>query len=341
MKKLSRTRSARRKTRSDRGPSIEALRALLVLAEAGSVTETARRLGLSQPVISNKLQVFKKNRASGPLLVRSDGRLELTDEARAVLPAIRELVARYDRLLSYMKQDATSPQVLRIGSGMFAAEHYLPIVMQELSSILEDCQIETHVCRGRDRILGTARGALDVSIVTHDSWQVKKLLREERLPDSLLEVRKLGRHPMCVLAAIDSAAGRDLHALDKTSRVPTSKLEQWELIGPDRDSGFRRRIESRVKGAKLYFVSEGGGWVAAKEYARRAIGVALVPLATIAGADEVDLVIRRLRSQFDVTDYLLTRKGEASGFLMKTKKAIAAAVRAQTALYGSSRRRRR
>lgn len=312
----------------ERKPTIEALRALLALDDTGSVSEAARVLGVSQPVVSRKLQVFKDPQACGAVLMRSDGSAELTEAAQAVLPAIRELIRRYDRILGVLHEDVVAPQVLRIGSGSFAAEHYLPEAVARLRGTLESCQIETQICRGRDRILGTARGVFDLSIVTHDEAQIRQLLRDERLDESLLVVEPLSRQPMCLLAHRDSGAGAELAAMGDKEAVSLSRLETWELIGPDRQSGLRRQLEQRMRGRPLYFLVEGGGWTAAKEYARRGLGVAIVPKATVADADQKLLVWRRLSREFDVTDYLLHRPQDSSEMLRQTKRAIADAARA-------------
>ena len=299
----------------------------MVLEETGSVSESARRLGVSQPVISKKLQVFKDPRACGAILLRSEGRVELTEEAHAVLPAIRELLSRYDRIVRYLHQDVVSPQVLRIGSGSFAAEHYLPLAIAQLRPTLEDCQIETQVCRGRDRIVGTARGVFDLSIVTHDKDQIRQILRDERLDESLLKVDRLGRHPLCVLAHIDSDAGRELQAASGDKTISLSQLASWELVGPDRQSGLRRQLEQRIRGKSLYFIAEGGGWAAAKQYAQQGLGVAIVPWATVSETDRAWSVSRRLSTEFDVTDNVLFRPQGCSPFLERTIKAIKEAVR--------------
>lgn len=317
-------------SRSPRGrnPTIEALRALLVLEETGSVSEAARALGISQPVVSKKLRVFKDPQVCGAVLLRSEGSVELTEAAQAVLPAIRELIGRYDRILAFLHQDVVAPQALRIGSGRFAAEHYLPMAVAGLHESLEDCQIETQICRGRDRIIGTARGAFDLSIVTHDKAQIRQLLRDERLDESLLTVRRLSRQPMCLIALRHSEAGRELEAIGEDDVVPLHQLTSWELIGPDRQSGLRRQLEQRMKGKPLYFLLEGGGWAAAKEYARQGLGVAFAPRATLTESDRETLITRRLSPQFDVTHYLLHRVGERSELLKHAKCAIAGAARA-------------
>lgn len=320
-------RNSRSQTTRERCPTIEALRALVILEETGGVSETARRLGVSQPVISKKLQVFKDSRACGAILLRSEGRVELTEEAHAVLPAIRELLSRYDRIVRYLHQEAVSPQVLRIGSGSFAAEHYLPLAIAQLRPTLEDCQIETQVCRGRDRIVGTARGVFDLSIVTHDKNQIRQILRDERLDESLLKVDRLGRHPLCVLTHIDSDAGRELQAASGDKTISLSQLASWELVGPDRQSGLRRQLEQRAHGKSLYFIAEGGGWAAAKQFAQQGIGVAIVPWATVSETDRAWSVSRRLSAEFDVVDNVLFRPRDCNPFVERTIKAIKEAVR--------------
>lgn len=278
-------------------------------------------LGVSQPVISKKLQIFKDPNGCGALLLRSEPRLELTDAARAVLPAIRELIDRYDRILRYLHGDDTAPRAIRVGTGNFAAAHFLPAAIAALRTSLSDFQIETHVCRGRERIVGTAQGWLDLSLVTHDELQIRQVLAAERLDESRLKVERLGRQPMCVLARKDTPAGRELLDLSAERSIPLQRLTDWELIGPDRQSGLRRQLEQKLRDTRLYFITEGGGWYAAREYARQGIGVAILPLAVVAATDDATLVHRRLAADFDVATYLIHRD-DLPPHLRQARKAI-------------------
>ena len=293
---MGRKKSAKRP--QQRKPTIEALRALLTLAETGSVSETARRLGVTQPVMTKKLQVFRNADACGAVLIRGSGRPMLTESAEAILPAVRELVARYDRIFGYLGGEDTAPLVVRIGTGSFAAEYYLPQAIAELSELADECQFETRVCRGRERIVGTATGAFDVSIVTHDPVQIERILQEERIDESTLEIIPMAKHTMCLLADKQTAAGTELQKVPASQTVPINKLTQWELVGPDRQSGIRKQLESRVPVGRLYFAAEGGGWSAAREYARAGLGVAIVPRATVRAEDRKELVCRNLSKQF-------------------------------------------
>jgi DNA-binding transcriptional LysR family regulator len=154
----------------------------------------------------------------------------------------------------------------------------------------------------------------------------------------LLAVTNLGRHPTCVLARRDSDAGRELLTSPADQSIPLSRLTSWELIGPDRQSGLRRQLEQRLRNKPLYFVAEGGGWSAAKEYARQGLGVAIVPLAIVNTADSSSLVSRRLAAEFDVTDYLICRRDESRPFVAEVKKAIITAVRGRRSSAKKTRR---
>lgn len=297
-----------------RSPSIEALRAIMTLAECDGISETARRLNVSQPVITKKLQVFKNPQACGAVLLRSNkGRVHLTDAAKAAIPTIREVVSRYDHLMEFLRGDKVAPKALRVGTGSFHAEYFLPQAIARLRSTHVECQIETHVCRGRDRVLGVASGVLDLAVVTLDREQIKQVLRVERRDEDVLRIVQLGQHRVGLLASPDSDCGRELKELPESRSVPISNLTQWELVGPDRQSGIRRQLESKANGP-LYFVVEGGGWEAAKQYARLGLGVAIVPMATIKPGDEQQFICRRLSNQYVINDVIVVRDEESDPY---------------------------
>jgi DNA-binding transcriptional LysR family regulator len=87
-------------------------------------------------------------------------------------------------------------------------------------------------------------------------------------------------------------------------------------------------LEQRLGGNSLYFVAEGGGWSAAKEFARQGLGVAFVPEATVTAADLGQLVKRRLAADFSVTDLLVHSHDESRAVVLAAKKAIASAAKA-------------
>lgn len=312
-----------RTAQTRRKPSIEALRALAVFSEAQTVSETARRLRVTQPVISRKLEVFTDADACGAVLLTRSGQggLALTESAEAVIASIREIVEQYDRVIQFLHGNDETPRTVRVGTGNFAAEHFMPRVVMALSKLSDECKIETRVCRGQDRILATARGHFDMSLVTHSERQVAELLRESRMDHQALGIAPLGELPLSLAASKGSSWGGELAALSQQRAVPIDKLRQWELIGPDRQSGVRRQLEER-SAERLYFVAEGGGWSAAKGYALAGVGVAILPTAILSKSDRTKLVVRRLAKEFVIAYHLIHRATPLNAAQQEVKKQI-------------------
>ncbi len=100
--------------------------------EAGSVTEAANCLGLSQSAVShalNRLRALMED----PLLVRTGGRLMPTTRAAALAPALREALDLVERALREPTFDpAQTMRNFRIGASEFTSPTLLPTLCPEL-----------------------------------------------------------------------------------------------------------------------------------------------------------------------------------------------------------------
>jgi DNA-binding transcriptional LysR family regulator len=112
--------------------NIAALQTLVMVGDLGSLTEAARRLGVTQQAVSARLQALE--RAVGrPLLVRgpkgrtltSDGKV-IADEAVQVLSALNSLDSAVDRLFA-------ERYVLRAAASYTVAEYLFPRWLMQLS----------------------------------------------------------------------------------------------------------------------------------------------------------------------------------------------------------------
>ena len=110
--------------------------------------------------------------------------------------------------------------------------------------------------------------------------------------------------------------------------VSLSSLAQFELAGPDARSGVRQQLE-RAAGQKmpLTFSQEGGGWSAAREFARHGLGMAIIPQACLARTDQNDLVVRPLDRKFRLQHLLIqrTRKPLLAEYSLLTTALVSAA----------------
>ena len=108
----------------------EQLLTLLAVAETGSVSEAALRLGRGQPAISERLH--KLTREIGePVYVREGGGIQLTPAGQALIPDIRQLRAKLQDIENLlMRQKSLQSGELRIASTSLIANYLLPQYLQ-------------------------------------------------------------------------------------------------------------------------------------------------------------------------------------------------------------------
>ena len=314
-------------------PTVEHLRALAAFADAGSVAGAAAKLHTIQPTMSRLLRIWQRPNACGAAVLEREGRrLHLTERGRVLVPAVRDLVRQHDQLVGFVTARVAQPQTVRLAIGNFAAEFYLAPALAQLRRAGAAVQVETVTVRGRERVLGTADGRFDLAIVTHDPLQIKTLAVGKGSSAEPLHVEVLARQPYCVIAGTGTAAAHDVGSVAVGRAASVEFLARHELVGLDRQSGIRLRLERDLRGKKLAarFAREAGagGWSAAREYARQRLGVAIVPLATLRPDDRKDLVIRRLPEHLAIVDYLIHRRGDPNGGQREVKAALLRAARA-------------
>jgi DNA-binding transcriptional LysR family regulator len=98
------------------------LETFLVLAELGSFTAAARRLGMSQPTVSQQVAALEKW-AGGDLLLRGKSSVSLTPKGEVFSSYARRILSLYDDLALEMAGKAPSgagPTVLDLGDGRSA-----------------------------------------------------------------------------------------------------------------------------------------------------------------------------------------------------------------------------
>lgn len=102
------------------------LRSLLAVADTGSITEAADRIGLTQPALSRRLQQLEEH-LGAELLSRGRKGAQLTEIGRLVEREARILIARYDHLRDQVRaHQGLEGGTVRIGGGATAVSFVLP-----------------------------------------------------------------------------------------------------------------------------------------------------------------------------------------------------------------------
>jgi len=108
------------------GTDLVMLRMLTAVAETGSLSQTARRLGTTQQAVSARMRTLE-SRLGLSLLVRSAQGSRLTDTGTVVAGWAAEVVAaadRFDKAVAALASE--SGQQLRVAASLTVAEHLLP-----------------------------------------------------------------------------------------------------------------------------------------------------------------------------------------------------------------------
>src|SRR6476619_3939794 len=119
---------------------IRMLRSFVSVVETGSITETARRLGRTQPAIT--LQMQRLEELTGKALFKEDSRRPVvTDEGDMVLSYAKSILKLHDELLSRLSSPDIEGHVI-LGTPDLYAAYLLPSVLALFRQSFPRIQVE-------------------------------------------------------------------------------------------------------------------------------------------------------------------------------------------------------
>ena len=238
--------------------TLKQLNALYVTANAGSVTEAARLLHVTQPTVT--LQIKQLEEATGVTLLEREGRgIKLTEAGRVMTRHAAKIIGQWHEASREIDALITrNNETLRIGA-IQNVEYLLPPLIIAFSEL-------------------DPTSKLDLRIGSHD--EILKLLRERSIDMVIMEsdtialdddlvARPFAEHPTAFIASSQ-------HPLARTQDATLESIIEFGLIVREEGAGARAAIESifRRHNTPLQFRHELSSNVAIKRMveANRAIG---------------------------------------------------------------------
>jgi DNA-binding transcriptional LysR family regulator len=172
---------------------LHAMKALADVAEAGSLSAAARRLGLPLATLSRRIAELEAH-LGVRLFNRTSRRLELTEAGRLYLPAARRILEDVAEAERTAKGEYTTPRgdLIVTAPLVFGRLHVLPIVVDFLAEFPEvDVRLVLN-----DRNVNLVEDHIDVAV------------RIGQLPDSGLVAAKVGAISRIICASPDYLARR-------------------------------------------------------------------------------------------------------------------------------------
>ncbi len=123
-------------------PDWSRLHCFVAVAETGSLSAAARRLGLSQPTLGRQIKALEAELGTA-LFTRRPRGLEVTAAGLELLPAARAMQEAASRLaLTAAGQAAEVAGTVRLTASAFVSMHILPPLLAELRQAEPEIQIE-------------------------------------------------------------------------------------------------------------------------------------------------------------------------------------------------------
>jgi DNA-binding transcriptional LysR family regulator len=143
---------------------IRMLRSLISVVDTGSITETARRLGRTQPAIS--LQIQRLEDITGKVLFQHEGRrMALTPDGDMVLAYAKSILRLHDELLSRLSSPEVHGHVV-LGTPDLYAAYMLPSILSVFKEAFPRIQVELRCALSTPTVDRVQRGEVDVALVT-------------------------------------------------------------------------------------------------------------------------------------------------------------------------------
>lgn len=260
--------------------SIELLQTFLCLLDhGGDVSAAAAELGINQPSMSKRL-AFLQHPGRGvarPWVRRKGKTWGLTAEGQRVLPAVRDIVRRYERLSAFADDAGAGLPLFTFACGQQAVTGFVLRAVRRFHREQPGVAFRIAQRRGQARIEGVANGSLDLAAVTDREETITAVARCE------LHVDALPEEPLLLVARPEpggDSAWYPAFARLPPKGVPAEALRSFPLIVPEPDAGVRRALDAAAEAAgvlnELSVVLEVGGWQAILAYVREGLGVGVV-----------------------------------------------------------------
>ena len=159
---------------------IRMLRSLISVVETGSITETARLLGRTQPAITLQLQRLEELTGKA-IFIHQGRRLFLTSEGETVLNYAKSILGLHDELLSQLASPDIEGHVV-LGTPDLYAAFMLPSILRIFRTAFPRVQVELNCSLSTPLVGRVKRGEVDIALVTRmNDFTGGQVVRQEQL----------------------------------------------------------------------------------------------------------------------------------------------------------------
>ncbi|NBA98410.1 LysR family transcriptional regulator [Pseudomonas sp. R5(2019)] len=230
----------------------------LAVAEEQNFGRAAKRLGMSQPPLSEQIQVLEQS-LKVQLFERSRRGAKLTPIGAAILPAVRKFAEQLERLeLAIDEAVAGQAQLLTIGAISSAMFDVLPSLIEQLKSDYPHLTVSVREIDSVEAVPALEAGDIDLAFARLEG-DLGTTIQSLPLTEDRLMVALRSDHPLAVRTRISLSSLANEPLVMFSRKVSPVYFDN--LIATCRASGFSPRVlhEVRSVASQIAFVSCGQG----------------------------------------------------------------------------------
>lgn len=203
------------------------MRSLIAVAEHGTFSAAADRIGLSQPALSRRIQQLEEH-LGAQLLARGRKGVSLTQTGETVLEEAQYLVARYETLRQNVRaQQGLEQGTISLGGGATVVSFVLPGAIADFQRRFSQIHFHLKEAGSAEVAEDVVRGRLELGLVTLPIQQ-----RE-------LKIQPFRKDKIVLVAPSD-------HDLAQQDRVEIQQLNEQPMVAFEAGTAVRQLIDQQL-----------------------------------------------------------------------------------------------
>ncbi|MEO1017231.1 MAG: LysR substrate-binding domain-containing protein [Pseudomonadota bacterium] len=203
------------------GLDLRVLRSFVMVLETGSVTETARQLGRSQPAITLQIQRLEEM-VGRPLLAHRNRHVAPTEYGHLVLSYARSMLRQHDELCARLASTDIEGHVV-LGTPDLYAASILPPILSVFRQDFPGIQVELHCHLSTPLVQRVRKGEIDIALVTRmNDFTGGIVVRQEQLVwlvgDNAADILSKNPLPLALLPPGNIYRDHAIEAMDRAGR---------------------------------------------------------------------------------------------------------------------------
>ena len=250
------------------------LRGFCYAAASGSISQAARRMGLSQPAVSQQIHGLESELAT-TLFARRGSKIQLTHEGELLFEMSRPLIEELEHLDERFRQRRWEVDEghIEVVAGLSTILYFLPRHVEAFLRAHPKIEMRLQNVTGLEGLERLRTGRVDFAV------------------GPLMEVpADIEFHP---IVSYDPVVITCLgHPLARQKKLTLEDISRYPLILPPRNLSTWPMVDGTFKKAGLSYevAMEVGGWEVIKKYVELGLGISIIIRIGITGEERLEVI---------------------------------------------------